>query len=173
MFSEQLQYHFLFLIKICLRCTSNMWRSLWQWLFLFSCFSCSISESSTPSDFKLWGAFTFSRPCLASHRINWPSFVCIQDTKHVEREARAVPHLPACLHRRRLPLLQQPQVFPRLLRQVSWCRCHEYNRNIVSYHSGKANSEEPWVQWFRNKTEVFSDHVCQISITYKTSYISN
>ena len=112
-----------------------MWRSLWQWLFLFSCFSCSISESSTPSDFKLWGAFTFSRPCLASHRINygsmegnWPSFVCIQDTKHVEREARAVPHLPARLHRRRLPLLQQPQVFPRLLRQVSWCRCHEYNR---------------------------------------------
>ena len=104
---------------------------------------------------------------------NWPSFLCIQDTKHVEREARAVPHLPARLHRRRLPLLQQPQVLSRLLRQVSWCRCHEYNRNIVSYHSGKANSEEPWVQWFRNKTEVFSDHVCQISITYKTSYISN
>ena len=62
---------------------------------------------------------------------NWPSFVCIQDTKHIDREARAVPHLPARLHRRRLPLLQQPQVLSRLLRQVSWCRCHEYNRSGI------------------------------------------
>ena len=88
--------------------------------------------------FQTLRCFHFLSPmsCLSRNQLwkyrtmegNWPSFVCIQDTKHVEREARAVPHLPARLHRRRLPLLQQPQVFPRLLRQVSWCRCHEYNR---------------------------------------------
>ena len=73
--------------------------------------------------FQTLRCFHFLSPmsCLSQNQL-WKSTdppSCIQDTEHVEREARAVPHLPARLHRRRLPLLQQPQVFPRLLRQVS------------------------------------------------------
>ena len=45
-----------------------------------------------------------------------------QDPEHFERETRAVPHLPSRLHRRRFPLLPQPQVLPCLL-QRAWCQC--------------------------------------------------
>ena len=147
------------------RCTSNTWKSLSQWFSLFSCSLLSISESYTPSDVKQWGTSTFSllkplvhlgKICLKSCLLNildltkltiWPALpkyppISGQDTKYVKWSEGAVPHLPPRLHRRRLPLLPQPQVLPRLL-QGAWCPCHR------SCHSkqddyGFFRWREPW-----------------------------